>query len=313
MNIKKIIAVIIIFSSLSACVTLLPRKKYDALKASNKNLESKVTLLTAALDSTNAACAKNNKLLTDTISRLRRDTSELNASIAELNKKLTAEKKSLQIAKLDNDESQNKLLRELEQLQSSLSAREKAIKEAEFRLSASNQRANELQDLLNKRVEATNALKETLSKALFDFQKSGLTVTVKDGKVYVSLTDKLLFASGSIEIDEKGKYALQEVAKVLKTKTDINVLVEGHTDDVRVLNLGQIKDNWDLSVLRATAVARYLTDEQKLETSRVIASGRSQYLPLYTEKTTEARSKNRRIELILTPKLDELYNILNEK
>ncbi|MOA16341.1 putative lipoprotein YiaD precursor [compost metagenome] len=144
------------------------------------------------------------------------------------------------------------------------------------------------------------------------FQESGLTVSVKDGKVYVSLTDKLLFDTGSIVIDGKGKEALDELAKVLKTQTDINILVEGHTDNARVRNLGQIKDNWDLSVLRATSVVRYLTEVQKLEPIKLEAAGRGEFMPVTSESTPEAKSKNRRIEIIISPKLDELYNLLQK-
>ena len=129
-------------------------------------------------------------------------------------------------------------------------------------------RLKEVEEILRKRDEAANALKEKLQKALLGFQQSGLTVEIKNGKVYVSLTDKLLFSSGSIIIDDKGKQALSELAKVLKTQPEINISVEGHTDNQRVVNLGQIKDNWDLSVLRATSVVRYLTDVEKIEEKR---------------------------------------------
>ena len=143
------------------------------------------------------------------------------------------------------------------------------------------------------------------------FEK-GLSVEVKNGKVYVSLTDKLLFDTGSIIIDAKGKEALAELAKVLITQPDISILVEGHTDNARVLNLGQIKDNWDLSVLRATSVVRYLTDVHKLEATRVEAAGKGEYAPLALDNSQQSRSKNRRIEIVLSPKLDELYQLITE-
>ena len=128
--------------------------------------------------------------------------------------------------------------------------------------------------------------------------------------MYVSLTDKLLFSTGSIIIDDKGKQALQELAKVLKTQPEINISVEGHTDNQKVNNLGQIKDNWDLSVLRATSVVRYLTDTQKIENARITATGKGEYQPIETTNTADARSRNRRIEIVLSPKLDELYNLI---
>lgn len=171
-------------------------------------------------------------------------------------------------------------------------------------------RLKEVEDILRKRDEATNALKNKLQKALLGFQQSGLSVDIRNGKVYVSLTDKLLFGSGSIIIDEKGKLALQELAKVLKTQPEINISVEGHTDNQRVVNLGQIKDNWDLSVLRATSVVRYLTETEKIENSRITATGKGEYQPIEEGSAADIRSRNRRIEIVLSPKLDELYNLI---
>ncbi len=174
-------------------------------------------------------------------------------------------------------------------------------------------RLREVEDILRKRDEATNALKNKLQQALLGFQQSGLTVDIRNGKVYVSLADKLLFPSGSIIINDKGKQALQQFAAVLNKEPDINIAVEGHTDDKKVNNLGQIKDNWDLSVLRATSVTRYLTETEKVDPHRLTATGKSQYQPIDPANTDAARAPNRRIEIVLTPKLDELYNLITTK
>ena len=147
---------------------------------------------------------------------------------------------------------------------------------------------------------------------MLGFQQSGLSVDIRNGKVYVSLTDKLLFPSGSIVIDEKGKQALKQLAAVLNKEKDINISVEGHTDNKKVVNLGQIKDNWDLSVLRATSVSRYLTDVEKIDPKRLTATGKGEYQPIDASGTAEALSKNRRIEIVLSPKLDELYNLITK-
>ncbi len=171
-------------------------------------------------------------------------------------------------------------------------------------------RLTEVEEILRKRDEATQALKDKLQKALLGFQQSGLSVDIRNGKVYVSLTDKLLFDTGSIIIDDKGQQALKELAKVLKTQPEINISVEGHTDNQRVNNLGQIKDNWDLSVLRATSVVRYLTDIEKIENTRITATGKGEFQPLAEGNTPEVRSRNRRIEIVLSPKLDELYQLI---
>jgi chemotaxis protein MotB len=173
-------------------------------------------------------------------------------------------------------------------------------------------RLKEVEDALHKRDEASNALRDKLQKALLGFQNSGLTVDIRDGKVYVSLADKLLFPSGSIIINENGKLALQQLAAVLNKEPDITIAVEGHTDDKKVINLGQIKDNWDLSVLRSTSVCRYLTEVEKIDPHRLTATGKSEYQPVDPANTNEARAKNRRIEIVLSPKLDELYNLIKQ-
>ncbi|MGI4749561.1 MAG: OmpA family protein [Janthinobacterium lividum] len=174
-------------------------------------------------------------------------------------------------------------------------------------------RLKEVEETLRKRDEATNALRNKLQQALLGFQNSGLTVDIRNGKVYVSLADKLLFPSGSIVINENGKTALKQFAAVLNKEPDINIAVEGHTDNKKVNNLGQIKDNWDLSVLRATSVTRYLTETENVDPQRLTATGKSQYQPIDPGTTAEALSKNRRIEIVLSPKLDELYNLISTK
>ncbi|RYZ99410.1 MAG: hypothetical protein EOP47_16850 [Sphingobacteriaceae bacterium] len=173
-------------------------------------------------------------------------------------------------------------------------------------------RLKEVEEILRKRDEATNALRDKLQKALLGFQQSGLSVDIRNGKVYVSLMDKLLFPSGSIVIDDKGKQALKQLAAVLNKEPDINIAVEGHTDNKKVINLGQIKDNWDLSVLRATSVSRYLTDVEKIRAERVTATGKGEFQPIDPADTNEARARNRRIEIVLSPKLDELYNLIKK-
>jgi len=136
-------------------------------------------------------------------------------------------------------------------------------------------------------------------------------VTIKDGKVYVSMDEKLLFKTGSYEIDANGRAALRKLGALLEKNTDIGILVEGHTDDVPYRSSsGQLVDNWDLSVKRATTVVRVLTQDTKINPKRLTASGRGEYIPVDPLKTAEARQKNRRTEIILTPDLSELYKIL---
>ncbi|WP_439649241.1 OmpA family protein [Hufsiella arboris] len=277
MNKFFFIPLLFVIASLNSCI-VLSTKKYNALLAQKDSLGTSLDKATLKIGS-----------LEDEIEKLRADTARLNSRIADLTDKITGLDKNYSSLRKNSSSEINKL-------SDNLKAREARLKEVE--------------DILRKRDEATNALKEKLQQALLGFQKSGLSVDIRNGKVYVSLTDKLLFDTGSIIIDEKGKQALTELAKVLKTQPDINIAVEGHTDNQRVLNLGQIKDNWDLSVLRATSVVRFLTDEQKVPAERLTATGKGQYQPIDKAGNAEARSHNRRIEIVLSPKLDELYNLI---
>lgn len=287
-------ALLLIFSVLTVSSCVVPKKKFLAMQHQRDSLQNGLNIANIRIDSLEKVVAAQK----DTISNLRAEVADLKSKLSTLTEQYNTLSENYKQLRANSTDEIKKLLKDLEATQANLLAREKRLKEVE--------------DAMARRDDAVKALRDKLQKALLGFNKSGLSVNIKDGKVYVSLTDKLLFASGSIEIDSKGKDALTELAKVLQTQPDINILVEGHTDNMKVTNLGQIKDNWDLSVLRSSAVVRFLVEEQKLDEKRVTASGRGEVVPVDRMNTAEARSKNRRIEIILTPKLDELYNLLNE-
>jgi len=165
-----------------------------------------------------------------------------------------------------------------------------------------------LQALMDQQKRATNEIRQKMADALTGFKSSELTVSVKNGKVYVSLQENLLFPSGSAVVNPKGKEALGKLAEVLNVNPDITVNIEGHTDSIPIR--GRYKDNWDLSTARAGSIVRILTQDYKVDPVRVEASGHSQYDPVQTNSTTEGRALNRRTEIILSPKLDELYRLL---
>lgn len=198
---------------------------------------------------------------------------------------------------------------ELSRKEDSLKVREKTLTDLNDKLKLREARVAELQKILDTKDSAVKALKESVTKALLGFSKDGLTVEQKNGKVYVSLEERLLFASGSTTVDPKGESALKELSNVLAKNTDINVLIEGHTDNVPIKG-GPIKDNWDLSVLRATSVVRILEKNKGVNPIHLTPAGRSEFQPIDNANTPEARKKNRRIEVILTPKLDELFQVL---
>jgi chemotaxis protein MotB len=217
-----------------------------------------------------------------------------------------------------------RLLNELQSTQEDLQKKEARLRELEITVSSErddlnrmsaeleerNVRLAELEKILNRKDSVVNALREKVSNALYGFEGQGLTVELKNGKVYVSLEEQLLFKSGSTEVDPRGVVALKRLVKVLEQNPDINIMIEGHTDDVPIIKGSAIKDNWDLSVMRATAIVRILLDDSRIDPRRLTAAGHGEFLPVDPAKTSEARRKNRRTEIILTPKLDELFRIL---
>jgi len=178
-------------------------------------------------------------------------------------------------------------------------------------LDAEQKRLWDLRKLLDQQREAVEGLRKKMADALVGFNSNELQVFVKNGRVYVSLQENLLFPSGSAVVNAKGKEALGTLAQVLNTNPDINVVVEGHTDSIPIK--GKYEDNWALSVARATAIVRILTDTYKVDPTRVTASGRSKYEPVDSNETADGRQRNRRTEIILAPKLDQLMQLLQQK
>lgn len=198
----------------------------------------------------------------------------------------------------------------LRTLEATVNSERQDITRLRAELEARNAKLNELEKILYRKDSAVIALKESVSKALLGFEGQGLSVKMKNGKVYVSLDEKLLFKSGSTTVDPKGVQALQKLSKVLETNRDVNIMIEGHTDDVPFTKGASIKDNWDLSVMRATSVVRILLEGTSIDPLRLTAAGHGEFMPVDPSKTSEARTKNRRTEIILTPKLDELLKLL---
>lgn len=277
-----------------------------------------------ALQTESLTCAEERDRLKTEMEQLSVDYKEMKARLAQLETDLArAEKDSLRLKEavtrlnrenrqLTNDyadlqEAQQALLKgsevEIRRLMEELQATQKE----------KNARLAELEQILQEQQSAVAALRKTVSDALMGFENQGLAVTQKNGKVYVSLEEKLLFKSGSTVVDPKGAAALKKLSGVLEQNPDINVMIEGHTDDVPVIVGSAYKDNWDLSVLRATSIVRILLDGSKINPERLTTAGRSQYQPVDPAKTAESRQKNRRTEIILSPKLDELYKLVEGK
>lgn len=228
--------------------------------------------------------------------RLRKDYKDLLANYSSESNKMSSNLAKKEQQLLDMEKSLIDTKNQNDKLATDLKEREK--------------RLVELEAVLKKKDAAVQELKNKVTNALLAFNDKDLTVNVKNGKVYVSLSEQLLFKSGSTEVDKKGKDALKKLAGVLKTNDDVNVMVEGHTDDVPVAKgAAGFSDNWDLSVLRATEITRILI-EGEVNPRKITPAGRAEFVPLTEGKTAEIRQKNRRTEIILTPKLDELFKIL---
>jgi chemotaxis protein MotB len=201
----------------------------------------------------------------------------------------------------------------LRQLSQSLDNKKASLDELTYELEKRNARLAELEKILDAQKKMVEELKNKVSEALLGFENNGLTVAMKNGKVYISLDEKLLFKSGSYEIDANGRNALKKLAGVLEKNPDIQITIEGHTDNVPYNpGSGQLRDNWDLSVKRATTVVRVLLEGSKIDPKRLTASGHSEYMPVDERNSADARQKNRRTEIILTPDLTELYQLINK-
>lgn len=182
------------------------------------------------------------------------------------------------------------------------------LNQSQAEVQAQQQRLQQLQSLIDRQRQATESLRAKVAQALGSFNADQLTVSMKNGKVYVSLAESLLFPSGSAEVNTGGKDALGTLAQALNQNPDINILVEGHTDSIPITK--RFPDNWALSVARSTAIVRILTNDYNVAPARLTASGRSSYEPLESNETPEGRAKNRRTEIILAPRLDELMRLI---
>ena len=317
-----------------ALLTCAPPRQFNALQHENENCQEEKDILKSQNEK---LTVENNELksqievINETISGLLEDSikkksefSQLSVEYDQLKQRYQDLASSQETFIKGSDAEIRRLLEQLKVTQEDLNKREddlnrisrtldekKAnLEQLKAELESRNTRLTELENILLRKDSAVNALKHIVSEALLGFEDQGLTVSQKNGKVYVSLEEKLLFKSGSTEVDVKGVNALKKLVKVLEQNPDINIMIEGHTDDVPVIPGSAFKDNWDLSVQRATAIVRILLDGSKINPKRLTASGKGEFMPVGLGKTPEALQKNRRTEIILTPKLDELFKIL---
>lgn len=311
---KRVIFGSILVLLLSSCVTMKEfNEKMGSVEQENERLrKEKMDLTTANTE----LSGKNNQLATK-IKELekQREDAEYQLAIQKenvtgLQREIEALRKQMDALNSGSSDEIENLLAELNGVRDDLNTREDRLRAAEKELEERNASLIELQNVLAQKDAAVQALKNKVMNALTGFHNNGLTVHEKNGKVYVSLDEKLLFKTGKWDVDPNGQRAIRQLGNVLAENPDINIMVEGHTDNVPMHGSGEVKDNWDLSVVRATAVTKILMENKQIDPKRIIAAGRSEYLPLAEENTAEARQMNRRTEIILTPNLDELLEII---
>lgn len=331
LKIKSLGSIFIIAALVSGCVTA---KKYEELEEISEKCNQERELLKEDNRITtieNTELKSKVDIMKNQLSELQNDSLERETKLRSiemkydrLNKSYTDLQQSQETLLKGNVDETRKILKELQVTQEGLQAKEDKLRSLEDNLrlernnldklkkdiESQNARLIELETILNRKDSVVAALKDKVSKALLGFTNMGLAVETRNGKVYVSLEEQLLFKSGSTVVDPKGVSAIKKLAEVLEKNPDINIMVEGHTDDVPYIPSQTIKDNWDLSVLRATSIVRILMEGTKIEGNRIMASGRSKYLPIDPSIAPDARRKNRRTEIILSPKLDELFQIL---
>ncbi|MBE2289910.1 MAG: OmpA family protein [Chitinophagaceae bacterium] len=293
---------LIIFAGVGLMTTtntscIVSKKKYDAETARAEKEKAEKNALAKQLSeqqdvnkklsAANAEMKNNIAALNDRINRLKDSIATLEATAKELNNKINVLR----------DEKENT---------------KRQLKSTNDQIAAQRQRLEQLQALLDQQQEAAEALRRKIAEALKGFSSSELTVKMKNGKVYISMQESLLFPSGSAVVNPKGKDALSKVAGVLNTSSDININIEGHTDSIPI-HTAKFADNWELSTARATSIAHVLIDEYRVTPAKLVASGRSEYDPIAPNSTPEGRGQNRRTEIILEPRLDELMKLMEPK
>ena len=246
--------------------------------------------------------------------KLANDYAATKKSLDNLKSSYAALEKNSNDALESNMKKNRELLAELEAKQKALNAEQERLNKLKTDLEASSTRLAELEKMMADKEAAMNKLKESLSKALNAFEGKGLSVEHRNGKVYVSMENKLLFESGSWTVGTEGKKAVKALGNVLAENPEISVLIEGHTDNDKIVGTigGGIENNWDLSTKRATAIVNILSENKGIDKKNLTAAGRSEFAPLAGNETAEGKAKNRRIEIILTPKLDEITKLMSE-
>ena len=326
---KRLIAIIALGILIVSCV---PARKYQELEARSKQCEEDLAALKQKSLTYEAELAerqseldrfkkeydflkRDKELLENSLLLKEKEYDKLNYLYTEVEKKyeklIAGSESEYRLVREQLERTRIELQRKedrLKQLEADLNSKEEKLAQLSKDLESREQRVKELEGIIAQRDAVVKELRDKIAKALLAFKDKGLTVEERNGKVYVSLEAKLLFASGSTKVDKEGKQALIDLAKILEAERDLEVVVEGHTDADELKSSSHPKNNWELSVLRATSVVEIMMANSNIDAKTLSASGRSEYHPV----DATDKSKNRRIEIILTPKLDELYELISK-
>ncbi|MBM3428420.1 MAG: hypothetical protein FJX95_06530 [Bacteroidetes bacterium] len=296
-----------------AFVACVPKKKFTELTDKKQKADQEIEQLRNLNEKTeanNKECTTNLNTAKKEIAKLSQDTTKYGKenrnlrdqvdNLSTLNDTLSQKMNTLLVA----SSKENKLLlEELRRKEAALKVKENEVKEKENAIAEREAKLQDLQRMMAAKDSAAQALRAKLTKALEAFKNKGLTVTERDGKVYVSMEAKLLFASGSTAVDTKGREALLEISQALQDENEVEIIVEGHTDTDKLNSSAIPRDNWELSVLRATEVVKIMSENSTVKPEILSAAGRSEYHPV----DANDKSKNRRIEIIIQPSMKEIY------
>jgi len=317
--IKKLSFIVLTLMLTTSCVSKKIytdlESKYATLRKDNRKLSDENGTLKKDLLLSQNRLLQLQRDYDDTTAKrnqLQRDYDAAKTNLDNLQTSYEALEQNSSSAIAQNSKKNRELLAQLEAKEQALATENGRLQKLKEDMEARSQRIAELESMIASKDAAMNKLKNAISKALTNFEGKGLTVEQRDGKVYVSMENKLLFQSGSWAVGANGKQAVNQLGAVLADNPEIAILIEGHTDNDPYTGTGVINSNWDLSTKRATAIVQILKENSAINPENLTAAGRGEYAPIASNDTSEGKAKNRRIEVILTPKLDEISKLLND-
>lgn len=320
LNKTILIPALVLITTFSACV---PAKKYDDLKGDFEDLQADNETLDHDLDKTRdqldeksdqlRQLKKDHETLVADKDDLEQNYNQLQKKYDNLKDSYDALEEESSSALAENSQQNRELLSKIEDKQKKLDAEKSHLESLKSDLEEREKHIEDLENEIASKEEQMRELKDKVSDALTDFEGKGLSVHRKNGKVYVSMENKLLFDSASWSVNDKGRQAVKKLGEVLADNPDIHVLIEGHTDNARYHGSGHLEDNWDLSAKRATAIVRILMENQDVAPENLTAAGRSKYAPVADNDTESGMAKNRRIEVILSPEWEKLSELIKDK